>query len=186
MKPKIIDNFIPNHYNKGINDLIFRDASKFPWYYLPNISGWENKFNVEDVKFVNNQSGFYHLLYSQGSQASPMFQALLPFLGYVEDKFDVSINNLIRVRVGMNIHTGEEGSHYPHTDLDIPNKTLLYYLDESDGNTIFYEQKKDKLEVSLTNPHTQNQAVLFDGLTLHSSSSPVEYSKRTTININFN
>ena len=186
MQPIIINDFLPNHYNKTINNILFENSNKFAWYYLPNISGWNNNYNVDNVNFVKNQSGFYHLLYSDGNITSPYYSSFVPLLGYIEEQFEIKINNLIRVRIGMNLNTGEIGSHYPHTDLDIPNKTFLYYIDESDGNTIFYDKEsKDNLKVNLTNLHTQNQAVLFDGLTLHSSSSPIKYNKRTTININF-
>lgn len=183
MKPKIYDNFLDNSYNKLINETIF-DGVDFPFSYLENISG-ANDVSVEGVTFNKNQSGFYHLVFWDGQQVGNLLPLFLPMVRSIEDKFDVNINNLIRIRIGMNLNHGESGSHYPHTDMHTPHYTLLYYVDKSDGDTIFYKGSKDNLEVDFTNPHVQNQAVLFDGLTMHSSSSPVKNSKRTTVNINF-
>jgi hypothetical protein len=186
MKTKIINDFVPDYYNNLINESIFGDVGlDFPWYYLSNISGAHDT-DVKDVKFNKNQAGFFHIVYTENSAPSPMFNMLLPFLETAKAKFEVPINRLLRIRIGMNLNTGEQASHHPHTDLDIPNKTLLYYIDESDGDTIFYKyDDDDNLVIDNKNPHTRNQAVLFDGLTMHSSSSPIEYAKRTTININF-
>lgn len=186
MTPIIKDDFINSSYNTLINDMIFGNNSDFAWYYLPNISGEENPEEVDGVMFSNNQSGLFHVAYSEGNVQSTMFNMLLPFIAQIEETFNKKINNLLRVRIGMNLNIGISQSHYPHTDLDIPNYTLLYYIDESDGDTIFYKREEDKLVVDFKNTHTKNQAVLFDGLTMHSSSSPVNYQKRTTININFN
>jgi len=183
MKPKIYNNFLDKSYSELLNKTIFEN-SDFSWYYLNNISGWRN-VSVDGVNFSKNQSGFYHVAYADGMQQSNLFLLLLPFIHRIEEKFDVTVKNLMRVRIGMNLNIGEVGSHYPHTDLDVPNYTLLYYIDESDGDTIFYKGSNDNLKVDFKNPHTQNQAVLFDGLTMHSSSSPIKYDKRTTININF-
>lgn len=183
MQPKIIDDFIDQSYNNLLNETIFKGGD-FSWFYLENISGWRN-VHVDGVTFSKNQSGFYHVAYSDGNAQSSFLPLLMPFIYSIEEKFDTNINNLLRVRIGMNVKNGEAGAHYPHTDLDVPNYTLLYYIDESDGDTIFYKGSKDNLEVDFTNTHKQNQAVLFNGLTMHSSSSPVNYDKRTTININF-
>lgn len=182
MKPIVYDNFLDNSYNKLINETLF--DPEFAWYYLENISG-DKEFSINNVSFNKNQSGFNHLVYFDGLQRSNTLPLFMPMVRSIEEKFNVSVNNLSRIRIGMNLNHGESGSHYPHTDMDIPHYTLLYYVDKSDGDTIFYKGPKDNLEVDFTNPHVQNQAVLFDGLTIHSSSSPVKNSKRTTININF-
>lgn len=188
MKPIIIDNFLSTEYNQFINTNIFGENTSFNWFHLPNVSGAELKYQVDGVTFNKNQDGFYHGCYSHNQINSNIYDIFVPVLNKIEKVFDVKINELIRIRIGMNMQTAEAGSHYPHTDLDTPNKTFLYYVDESDGDTIFYKRDskdENKLTVDFRNPHTQNQAVLFDGLTLHSSSSPIKYNRRTTVNINF-
>lgn len=184
MLPIFKDNFIPDYYNKLLNDIVFGHNSNFSWYYLDNISG-KDKTNVKEVIFNEDQSGFYHLAFTEDQPTSGIYQVLLPFIENIKNTFDIEINKLIRVRFGMNLKTGIKAAHNAHTDLEIPNFTLLYYLDESDGDTIFYKKENGNLKVDFTNKHKRNQAVLFDGLTYHSSSSPINYPKRTTININF-
>lgn len=182
MKTKICDNFLNESYNKLINETIF--DPEFPWFYLGNTSGAKD-FVIDNVSFNKNQTGFNHLVYFDNLQRSNILPLLMPMVHNIEEKFDVTLNNLQRIRIGMNLNHGEIGSHYPHTDMHIPHYTLLYYIDESDGDTIFYKKSKNNLEIDFKNTHKKNQAVLFDGLTMHSSSSPINYFKRTTININF-
>ena len=54
-------------------------------------------------------------------------------------------------------------------------------MNDSDGDTYFYD-KENKIIDSVT--PKENRAVLFDGSILHSSSKPIEFSRRIVLNIN--
>jgi hypothetical protein len=59
---------------------------------------------------------------------------------------------------------------------------ILYYVNDSDGDTYFFGKEKDSELVQKITPK-KNRAVIFDGSTWHASSLP---SKNHRIVINFN
>ena len=71
--------------------------------------------------------------------------------------------------------------HEPHIDMKENHKVILFYLNDSDGDTYFYD--KDHNVIDSVTPKA-NRAVLFDGSILHSSSKPVEFARRIVLNIN--
>ena len=185
MQPIIKDNFLPDYYLDTINEYI--ESSTFDWYLLNNIIGKENKYNADGVNFLNNQIGFYHNVYSQEAQSN-LFMLTKPLLKLIGPAFDIDVEQVFRIRLGMFIPNGKEGSHYPHVDYDFEHKTLLFYTQDSDGETIIFNEdnntKSGELTINIKNTPKKNQAILFDGLTLHSSSVPIEYNTRTAFNIN--
>ena len=76
----------------------------------------------------------------------------------------------------------------PHTDLKledgglIPHLVCLYYVDDSDGPTYFYD---DDLNLIKEISPQKGLAVIFDGDILHAGSNPIMHPFRFAININF-
>ena len=96
--------------------------------------------------------------------------------------FDVSI--FMRATINFLVPHPEfkKQHHTPHIDIDdTPHEVFLLYLNDSDGDTFFFENNK----ISQTISPKRNRLVLFDGSILHSSSSPVKNNKRQVINIDF-
>ena len=65
---------------------------------------------------------------------------------------------------------------------------ILFYLNDSDGDTYFYDEHQqefnnDRKIIDSVTPKA-NRAVLFDGSILHSSSKPVSFARRISLNIN--
>ena len=69
-----------------------------------------------------------------------------------------------------------------HIDQKEKHQTILYYLNNSDGDTYFYKKNKKTIEKKIT--PEKNKAVLFDGLTYHASSKPIKNMYRLVLNIN--
>ena len=69
----------------------------------------------------------------------------------------------------------------PHVDSKHPHKVILFYLQDSDGETYFYNDSNEVID-SVT--PRENRAVLFDGNLLHSSSKPVNFARRIVLNVN--
>lgn len=90
----------------------------------------------------------------------------------------------------------EEFFNTPHVDADIDHYVLLYYVNDSDGPTyIFNETKNDYpiheaykfsgFNIKETVHPKKGRFVLFSGDQYHTSSCPVNHSKRVVLNINF-
>ena len=185
MQPIIKDNFLPSYYMDLINETI--KSPTFNWFYHESISGWDNKYTAEGINFLDNQQGFYHNILFEDS-TSFIFDLIKPMFASIPSAFDIEIESIFRARLGFFIPNGQSGSHYPHVDYSFDHKVLLVYTEDSDGDTIFYNENNEttegELTVALRNTPKKNQAVLFDGLTLHSSCIPEKHTTRTAFNIN--
>ena len=75
----------------------------------------------------------------------------------------------------------------PHYDLDKPHYSILLYLNNSDGDTIFFKEKtkseiKDKLtELTRVKPK-ENRMVISEG-NYHASTNPINSRFRSVLNI---
>ena len=97
---------------------------------------------------------------------------------------DVVNSNLIeRSRADMTMYTPFEFIHHPHVDYDFKNIGTILYVNESDGDTIFYKDKKLNI-LDKVSPKP-NRLVIFDGSILHTGSSPNKHKNRILINSNF-
>lgn len=184
-KIKKIENFLPQCYNDELNDMF--NLYDFDWHYLDDISGAPKNIFIEEQEY-ENQLGFGHVFFQDKQAISPFFHEVFPIIYFIADKFnlELSINQILRIRAGMNVNVNPEKNivHRAHVDYDnIRHKTFLYYVNDSDGDTIFYKNKE--LEPCEKISPKKNTALVFDGDVFHSSSTPKNNNKRITININF-
>jgi len=190
---QIIDDLLPETYSKEILDL-FTD-SKFPWFYNPNISYLDDNFNN---RFTNNDSrlkdtdAFIHGFMVQGQKNSPYFDLIRPVLYFLEQRTQINISNLIRIR-GVFVHKNPMFGDYiniPHVDISFPHNTLIYYVNDTDGDTVIFEEKYNgdidysKKTIKQTITPKKNRAVLFNGMHYHTGSVPKD-NHRLVINFNF-
>ncbi len=82
----------------------------------------------------------------------------------------------------------------PHCDWsDTTCKTILFYLDDSDGNTIFFNEpicknfyddiNTRKFTIFQQNTPKRNSALVFDSNLLHAARPPIKYESRSILNI---
>ena len=69
----------------------------------------------------------------------------------------------------------------PHTDKNTPHWVCLYYLDDSEGDTIFYDSSGNEIERVAPK---KGRIAFFDGLIYHSGTRPTKTHRRV-LNINF-
>jgi len=185
-----IEPLVPKSYSDNL--LALTTGNDFPWYWNENTSGYE-KSNSKDANFEGFQYGFYHMLYFDGQQRSALYDEFKPLLYFMEEKTGVSANSVYRVRAALNTWTPNDLQHHAHTDAKYAHNVLLYYVNDSDGDTFMYNEVHEigsdeiPTDFTLHSRYTpkQGDAVLFDGLRYHSSSKPKEHSKRIIINIDF-
>jgi 2OG-Fe(II) oxygenase superfamily len=67
-----------------------------------------------------------------------------------------------------------------HVDYNFPHLVLLYYVNTTDGDTILYDNNN---EIAERISPKRGRCVLFDGLTLHASSSST-LAPRLVLNTN--
>jgi hypothetical protein len=169
---KIINNILNNSSFNLLQEEIL--SNNFPWFYI-NCSAYttysENDINysfghdiLDDYKINSN---YFTLVHSAALQ--------------LKDKFKLNNYKICRLRLGLTLSYGKKIINKPHVDNPHKkHKVILLYLNDSDGDTYFY--KEDKIITSVK--PKKNKAVLFDGEIFHSSSKPIENSRRVVLNIN--
>jgi hypothetical protein len=183
---KYFENFLSDYCADIIEETLMHQT--FPWYYL-NEASVKNK--PKEYQLLNKKDfGFYHSIFSEGEGGitSNYYQIFLPMIHLLKKEVESEIQ-IQRIRLGMSTTIGENMQRHPHVDFAFPHKTFLYYVNDSDGDTVFYKSpplNKPSLFVEeYRNTPKKNTAILFDGLQYHSSSFPVKNDVRLTVNINF-
>jgi hypothetical protein len=168
------------------------------WSFSPNTSGVDKeellKLNVPGANYDGPQYGFAHWALHPNGETSHFFEKVFPLIYALEEKTGVIAKEVYRIRVALTTTVGKPVQHFPHVDLNKPHKVLLYYVNDSDGDTFMfnetYSPEDEDLLPNLTLKERvepkRNRAILFDGLTYHNSSSPVNNNERYIINIDFN
>jgi hypothetical protein len=167
-------------------------GNNFPWFFYNDIAVEKDPDSGLNLP---TKFGFSHTPFFEGNVQSPYFDYFMPGIIEMVDKFDTSINRLLRIRLGLQTRNDNKKTLYlPHVDYEFDHKVILYYFNSSDGDTIMYKEKIDpdnytgypnKYTEEIRNTPEQNSAIFFDGKTFHAYESPVENSARFVMNVVF-
>jgi hypothetical protein len=181
----IRENFLPRTFANNL--LAEINSFNFPWYFL------ENSVYVPDPK-KEKRSLFTHTLYSD-EPTSSYFKFFLPVLYFIEDRFNVEVKEINRIKINFTQKTERPILHQPHIDsIDKDYTSFIYYFNTTDGSTNLYEELKnssspesynDDSSLTLCNQITPmfNSIVRFESNRYHSSFTPVENDKRYILNM---
>jgi hypothetical protein len=181
---KIIDNFLPIGYYNHLESLIL--SPEFDWHILDNIT---NESGDEYSK-----TGFTHEILMFNESRSKHLDFIKPFLMTIDGM--IGGEGPLRCRADMLININQEVLHTPH--IDIPSSesnyvTAIFYIGDSDGETVIYNERRKKINASIPDNLTiqrtvepkANRLVLFAGDTWHTGHSPTQHPKRVLLNSNF-
>jgi hypothetical protein len=190
MDPIILDNVLPTSF---VNELEYTLTSvEFDWHYNSLVS-YSDK-NLTD-KFMKNDSnildtrGLIHRFYFDNTKSSSYCDFVRPILYFIENI--IPVNSLERIRgvlAPRDIYAGKY--NVPHIDINTPHQTLIYYVTDSDGGTILFNEKYNgeydtsKKTIAQEIQAKRGRIVIFDGLQYHTGRIPVSKDK-ILININF-
>ena len=166
---EIVNNFLPSKLERYLED-IFLDKSytKMPLFFTRNITTGKGNF------LPSFSSEFY-------PSFSPLSTLLLNVLYYFSYTQSLYIDTLIRAKAITQLPSSNPGLNIIHTDMEEPHWVLLYYVNDSDGDTILFNDKEE--EIQRITPQ-KGKAVFFDGNVKHCSSRPSKFS-RSILNFNF-
>ena len=98
------------------------------------------------------------------------------------NKANISKSNISRIRHAIMPQTNKDNINHPHIDQEDEHISVVIYLLDSDGDTIFYDEDW-KTEIKRVTPKA-NTAIIFSGNIPHSSSRPLENDLRIIGNYN--
>jgi hypothetical protein len=176
---KIIDDIVSKDYQRELAEAVKNTS----WNYTDSVTFSSNDKN----------SGFYRMVYglSNDPEEDPimdphLYNLLLPLLNQSFEKFDVVVEQIYRMKLGLFVkHQADSFDvlhHEPHVDGYEPHLTMLYYFMNSDGPTYIFDDYKriiDKVDPKM------GRCVLMSGDTYHASSPPRKFNRRIVLNVNF-
>jgi len=187
-----VDDVIPRPYQ----DQLEAETSALGWFFHKETAR-------PGLGFARNYAGFFHMAFDAASPApvtSNINAMLVPLLFVSMDKAQLKLNDLIRVRLGMFPQTPlDVPYHNPHVDFYDPHLVGLYYVNDSDGDTVVFNETCDKvgLEQSVTFANQRKftelaritpkkgRMVFFDGRHYHASMHPRSHPQRIVVTFNF-
>lgn len=102
-----------------------------------------------------------------------------------------NLTNVSRAKINILTQNNLSDNTYniPHIDDNIEHFVMIYYINDSDGDTYIFNETYDKTKKELTiyqriKPK-KGKFLVFDGKYFHSSSNPQKSTIRSVININF-
>ena len=187
-----IENLIPASYSNEIESQL--TSWEFPWGYNRTVSYGDerdNKFIANDNK-IKDTDGFIHPMFYNGKKISNYVDLVRPLIWFMEEKTNIVAKEILRIRAVFVNKNQTFGDYYnvPHVDDEQPHKTMIYYVNDADGDTVIFKERfsgilnysKKTIEKSVS--PKKGKAVIFDGLRYHTGSVPTQ-GHRILININF-
>jgi hypothetical protein len=190
---KVIDNIIPRSYQEQLKMLF--DDGRMTWQYREVSAGVEGDVDPADTN-IKESPMFNHEIYAYDTGIqSQVFEQIKPILFFAEEKLDMTVKGLGRIKANLQIkdETALGKYHPPHVDTGHHEEgfILLYYLKDSDGPTIIFDKRSSDpgghiglKEIGRVEPK-QGRAVLLQSNRYHASSSPVTSENRLVLNMVF-
>ena len=184
----VIDDFVSLKYQEKIKHELLGLNNNFPWYYVEDVTsagdddsqhraGFGHQYVELDDDDVSEVKSLYHHLFT------PMLSKACQYLKIPEAEI-IQGRSFLQLPL-KNIDTSIVDS--PHIDLDPGDEhiVVLYYVNDSDGDTIIYNEREESstyTEKQRVTPK-QGRVVIFDGRQYHTAQQP---SNGTRCIVNYN
>lgn len=195
-KIRVIDNFLPDLEFAKLQEYMM--SMNFPWFYCEHVSLPPNENFVRDPLAVETD-GFHHIFYDKEYDVESFTsECLTNFYKRLEEQLGFTKNHFIRIRSSMKspkIGFTSENYNLPHVDYFFPHETIIYYVNDSDGDTRIFDQKfiqnkgnwdeePEKFTTHARITPKANRLLWIDGFRYHTASNPIESKRRVILNIN--
>jgi len=185
---EIIDDCVPSPVQDEIENQLFEHM---PLYYLKGtIREYDTSLNpwlvYSKAEQCVDEPFFFHMLYRDGEVSSDWFNMVTPIAEALLKPEANWRKNIIRIKANLQMKNGcvKEGSYNaPHKDTKGTHTVLLYYINDNDTDTIFWEELGDgNIKEHARVKAKKGRCVVFDGDWLHASAIP-RISEKAVVNI---
>lgn len=183
----IIDNVINQTYQNEIERSLLREMGP-AWFLLDDVAYPSNAVKTK-------QPGIVHPLFEKNEGIlSPLYNLMLPLIFESTSKINFTFEEVIRGRAFMQFPTPELHVNHAHVDSNDPHLVCLYYVNDSNGDTVIYNQTPadipnlpgfdaEAMTIKKKVSPKKGRMVLFNGALYHSSSTPTT-NRRCVVNFN--
>ena len=160
---KVIKNVLPKKVQEQLKDFIF---SKCPLYYLHNVTF------KGDKKYC---PAFGNSLIKNDAVVSEQASLLNVFKETIKGNV-INANLIVQLPLNSKVISKVDQIHIDNNE---PHQVFLYYVNDSDGDTVIYKNKKEWKRFT----PKQGSMITFDGSLYHSAEQPKK-GTRCVINLN--
>ena len=193
----VIDDFIELEYQEDIRSILLAGyqylGKDFPWYYIEDVTAdgdadsqhraalgheyiiFDEGQSIEDQKATEEIDHFHYLF--------------LAMLKHVCVRMNIKKINVLQGRSFLQfpLNLKDKTPDTPHIDLQQEHLVALYYVCDSDGDTIIYNERHEPADKVYTVKQRvtpkQGRMVLFDGSLYHTAEQP-KHNVRCVVNYN--
>tara|TARA_B100001093_G_C26701352_1_gene959246 strand:- start:384 stop:947 length:564 start_codon:yes stop_codon:yes gene_type:complete len=168
----IFDDIVDKKYQLEIIDKVL--GKEFDWYFQKDVS-----INNNDIQ---QRPGFSHYFHKKNGEISKHSNLVLPLIDEVCSKINFNRKNILQGRSWLQLPMTVKDNHNvdsPHIDDYKEHLVILYYVLDSDGDTILYHNKYenkvpkfDELKEMKRIKPKQGRVVIFNGLHWHTACQP--------------
>ena len=171
----VFDDIIDEDYQNKIKSVLIGQTryndEDFPWYYIDDITAAGDYENQKRGAFVHDYAD-----YEQGI-TSDFHDLFIDLIKKSCSKLKIKEVDVLQGRSFLQLPTNikKEDVDSPHTDMIFKHFVMLYYVCDSDGDTVIYNEKKISekgLTVQKKISPKQGRVVLFDGAYYHTAEQP--------------
>jgi hypothetical protein len=189
----VIENIIPKELQDEIEKYLL--SHEFP-VYLGKTTVAEDDPTVYRDKNTKDYPMFNHAFVARGECKSQWFGLISPIVNNFISKLNLeSAPNLYRCKLNISFPNREfaDGDYLtPHYDIEDAAIIAIYYVNDSDGDTLFFEDPKNipkhtdhSLTITESLTPKKGTMVYFNNKTLHANRPPQHTRIRCVINFVF-
>ena len=187
---KIIDNSLPIVFEEYIKDILL--GNNFPWFYQKDLTGG---YRTE----MQSRPGLGHYFVVDGQNNSDYVHLLDPIIKSVEASTNRKFSKILNARTFLQLPLspkliGKNTVDTFHVDLEEEHFVILYYVLNSDGQTILSDRQYtsgDKVMMGVDEDYQiikkvkpkQGRILFFNGNVFHTALQPKK-DVRCVLNIN--
>ena len=182
---KVFDDFISERYANEIEQRLF--GNFFPWYFAPDVSVDASLLDQSKYKL---RPAAFHMLRQNSITNSNFYEFIEPMIIAAADKAGIEYKDVYKCRAFLQYPLADSiiKNSKPdpaHIDDEEPHIVVLYYVMDSDGDTIIYDKKWDGIEdrhvygsqydnwnIEQKVTPKKGRVVVFDGRYFHTAEQP--------------
>lgn len=174
---KVLDNLVSKSFQNKIENYLLNN--NFPWFYQKESlqSSMPKKYKIQ-TKDTFNEFQMCHKFIDKGKINSQHIEIIVELL----KELKMETSQILRCKANLKFKTTTNKKHNIfHIDNPNSHKVLIYYVNDSDGDTVFFDEDlniKKKITPKMGN------MVLFNGNSPHAASHPIK-SHRYIISYTF-
>ncbi len=187
-KVHIFDNFLPAEIEDKFEDKI--GLVPFRWA----VNDWKDpiiiKVKNSDITNINRPGLLQCIAFENGWDRCTNTEWIEEIFQYLPFKYELQ-----RIKVNYNPQVSKNYKNncmHPHCDMNKGGFTAVYYVNDSDGDTVIFNEKtmspflnREELSIKKRVKNKRGRLVVFNQDYLHAGMLPVSSDYRVVINFNF-